>query len=706
MHKKRRAKVWINNLFLHPTNNKSNIISITPDHKMLTLDGRNIIKKELKDLHESKECVFAVSKIPMINDKYSHLSPEIMYLSGSILSDGSIAYRNGKPIGVRFTQKSVPEKNDFIYRVTSSFKNEFDAEIKNYSTNKFNVSEFSSNKKLPAETFEEIKNNITDIMLFGSSEEISSFMAGYADGDGHLNKEKNWLELYVDSRKEKLIQSLVIGCLRLGIPFRISYKKSNCTGVVLLDCENLNSIISKCSRIKGWNSSRTEDYKLFSARQIIGDVRSSVDWRGNLWAYVKRDILMGIDKLVNYIINDELKEELKRFSESDLRMMRLEVLDDREDEVFNLTIDADDELNHNYIVFSSNYTPIVVGNCHASIVGREMGLPVVVGTKIATKTLKDGQIVTVDAYHGLIYSGEIKIEKPVEKEVLADVEIKTSLKVNLAFVLPNLEEIASKVDGVGLLRIEHMITQSGIHPAKLIREGRKEEYIKILLDGIRPIAQAFNPKPVWVRSMDARTDEFRNLQGGEDEPKEDNPMLGWHGIRRSLDEPELLKAEFEAVKKLHEEGLTNVHIMIPFIISVDELRKAREISQGILPETAKLGIMVETAAAAMLIEDFCKEGIAFASIGSNDLTQSVLCVDRNNASISSLYSEFHPAVLKMMGYVISICNKYNIESSICGESGSNPDMAKILVKLGIKSISCNMDAIDKVKQEIYKIEKE
>jgi pyruvate,water dikinase len=345
--------------------------------------------------------------------------------------------------------------------------------------------------------------------------------------------------------------------------------------------------------------------------------------------------------------------------------------------------------------------------CHASIVGREMGLPVVVGTRTATKTLQDGQIVTVDAYHGLIYSGEIKIEKPEEKiELPSDVKIKTSVKVNLAFVLPNLEEIASKVDGVGLLRIEHMITQSGIHPAKLIKEGRKEEYIKILLDGIRPIAQAFNPKPVWVRTMDARTDEFRNLEGGSEEPKEDNPMLGWHGIRRSLDEPELLKAEFEAVKKLHEEGLTNVQIMLPFIISVDEFRKAKEIAKEILPETAKLGIMVETPAAALMIEEFCKEGIAFASIGSNDLTQGILCVDRNNASISNLYSEFHPAVLKMIGYVISICNKHNIESSICGEAGSNPEMAKILVKLGIRSISCNMDAIDKVKQEVYSAETE
>lgn len=204
--------------------------------------------------------------------------------------------------------------------------------------------------------------------------------------------------------------------------------------------------------------------------------------------------------------------------------------------------------------------------------------------------------------------------------------------------------------------------------------------------------------------MDARTDEFRNLEGGEEEPEEDNPMLGWHGIRRSLDEPELLKAEFTAIKKLHEEGLDNVHIMLPFIISVDEFRKAKEIAKEILPETAKLGIMVETASAALLMEDFCKEGIAFASIGSNDLTQSVLCVDRNNARISNLYSEFHPAVLKLMEHTIKTCNQYDVESSICGESGSNPEMAKQLVNFGIRSISCNMDAIDKIRKVVSESE--
>ncbi|MFH0711022.1 MAG: phosphoenolpyruvate synthase [Candidatus Aenigmatarchaeota archaeon] len=352
---------------------------------------------------------------------------------------------------------------------------------------------------------------------------------------------------------------------------------------------------------------------------------------------------------------------------------------------------------------------------HASIVGREMGLPVIVGSINATKVLQDGQIVTVDAYKGVVYQGEVELEKPHEEPIQVSEEhvpgmmkelTATSIKVNLVFP-KNLETISKIADGVGLLRIEHMITESGIHPAKLIRDGRKEDYIKILMDGIRPIAQAFNPKPVWVRNLDARSDEFRNLDGGSEEPDEDNPMIGWHGIRRSLDEPELLKAEFEAIKRLHEEGLKNVHIMIPFIISVDEFIKAKEISKEVgLPEEAKLGIMVETPAAAMTIEDFCKAGIAFISFGSNDLTQMTLGIDRNNARIAELYTELHPAVRKMMKYVIKVCHSYNVETSICGEGPSNsPELVEYLVSLGIDSISCEMDAIQKVRETVIKTER-
>ena len=183
-------------------------------------------------------------------------------------------------------------------------------------------------------------------------------------------------------------------------------------------------------------------------------------------------------------------------------------------------------------------------------------------------------------------------------------------------------------------------------------------------------------------------------------------MLGWHGIRRSLDEQDLLKSEFQAIKRLYEEGLTNLQVMLPFVISVEEVRKAKEIAKQVsLPlDKAQIGIMVETPASVMIIEDLCKEGIAFASFGTNDLIQLVLGIDRNNERLAQLSSEFHPAVLRSIEMVINVCNRYGIETSICGESGSNADMARILVKYGIKSISCNIDAIDTIREVIHQEE--
>jgi pyruvate,water dikinase len=335
--------------------------------------------------------------------------------------------------------------------------------------------------------------------------------------------------------------------------------------------------------------------------------------------------------------------------------------------------------------------------CHAAIVSREMRIPAIVGTQQATKMLKDGQEVTVDAYSGVIYQGRIEIAPTGAAINIRTGATRTKIKVNLVFAR-DLAEIAPKTDGVGLLRIEHMITKQGVHPAKLVREGRQEEYIEMLMREIRPIAKEFNPKPVWVRTLDARSDEFRNLKGGEDEPQEANPMLGWHGIRRSLDEPELLKTEFKAIKRLHEEGLTNVHVMLPFVISVEEVKKAKEIARKIgLGENVGIGIMVETPAAVLIIEDLCKEGVAFASFGTNDLTQLTLGIDRNNEKLASMSSEFHPAVLRSMKLAIDVCNRYGVESSICGESGSDPEMVKMLIGYGIKSVSCNADAIDAIR---------
>ncbi len=342
---------------------------------------------------------------------------------------------------------------------------------------------------------------------------------------------------------------------------------------------------------------------------------------------------------------------------------------------------------------------------HAAIVSRELAIPCIVGTFTATQILSDGQEITVDAVNGKVYSGEVStpkqesyiLQQPEENEGM---QTATEIKVNMAF--PEMAERAPKsIDGVGLLRAEHILTEHGKHPIYLAKTN-PDELVKLIMEKVGKVASVFYPKPVWYRSLDARTDEFQSLEGGEEEPKEANPMLGWHGIRRSISQPEILKCEMEALKQLHEKGMNNISLMLPFVIGVEELRSAKSMATFPL----KIGIMVETPAAVMELENFCKEGIDFVSIGSNDLTQLTLGVDRGNSNISNLYSEMHPAVLKLIRITIDTCKKYGVKSSICGEGPSNiPELVEKLVEFGIDSISVELDAIQKVKNIVSRTER-
>jgi len=253
-----------------------------------------------------------------------------------------------------------------------------------------------------------------------------------------------------------------------------------------------------------------------------------------------------------------------------------------------------------------------------------------------------------------------------------------------------------------------LIVNGKIHPAEYIRQGKVEDYVTLLKDGIGKIAEAFKGKSVWVRTSDIRTDEYNDLQGGDKEDKEDNPMLGWHGIRRGLDDVEILKAEFRAIKELHDSGLKNIGVMIPFVISVDELKKSKDIMKEIGLEPCKdieFGVMIETPASVWIIDELCEEGIDFISFGSNDLTLLTLGVDRNNEKLAKLFDEMHPAVLREIEHVINVCKRHNVETSICGQAASNPKMAEFLVKLGIDSLSCNSDAVGKIRLHVAKVEK-
>lgn len=350
--------------------------------------------------------------------------------------------------------------------------------------------------------------------------------------------------------------------------------------------------------------------------------------------------------------------------------------------------------------------------CHAAIISRELGIPCVVGTGDATTTLKEGSEVTADGKKGLVYKGILKSNEAPEASANVQVAATplitvTEVKANVSMPEAAPRAKATGADGVGLLRTEHMMLSTGIHPKKFILDGNEQGLVDILAENVLKVADEFYPKPVWYRTLDAPTDEFITLEGGENEPREHNPMLGWRGIRRELDEPEILIAEFKAIKKLHDQGYTNIGIMIPLSQHVDELKQAKELCRFVGMEPSKdidFGMMVEIPAAAIMIDEYIKEGIDFVSLGTNDLTQYTLAVDRNNEFVAKHYSEEHPAVMKLIERTIRKCAEAGVTCSICGQAGSVPHIVEKLVAFGITSVSSNADAIDEVRKTVARAE--
>ncbi|MDD5143897.1 phosphoenolpyruvate synthase [Methanoregula sp.] len=352
--------------------------------------------------------------------------------------------------------------------------------------------------------------------------------------------------------------------------------------------------------------------------------------------------------------------------------------------------------------------------CHAAIVSRELGTPAIVGTRNATNQLKNGQVITVDGEMGFVYEGEIapkpSAQAPAAGQVVAvsaPIITATSVKVNVSIPEAAARAAATGADGVGLLRIEHLILGLNKTPSWYIVNNREEEFIKELHDGIKIVLDAFPGKPVWVRTLDAPTDEFRNMAGGENEPHEHNPMLGWRGIRRDLQSPDQFRLQIEAFKRLWKDGYENLGIMFPMVSHPEEFIVGKEMmrASGVDVENVALGIMIEIPASALMIEDFIRAGIKFASFGTNDLIQYTLAIDRNNENVADMYNPKHPAVLTLIHNAIQVCRAYNVECSICGQAGSDPKMATWLVEHGITSISANIDAIPKIREAVAKTEK-
>jgi pyruvate,water dikinase len=344
--------------------------------------------------------------------------------------------------------------------------------------------------------------------------------------------------------------------------------------------------------------------------------------------------------------------------------------------------------------------------CHAAIVARELGIPCIVGASHATELLKDGEKITVDGSMGVVYEG-IAAPKKEEKAtvtVAASTPV-TGTKVYVNLAIPQKAEEVSKlpVSGVGLMRIEFLFTSYiQEHPCALIEKGESKFLVDKLSDGIAMVAKAFYPRPVILRTSDFKTNEYRDMEGGEKfEPHEENPMIGWRGCSRYVSDSyrEAFKLELKAIKKVREEmGLKNLHVMLPFVRTIDEVRQITAMMKEVglvRNRDFKLYLMAEIPCNIFMAEEFAEWCDGF-SIGSNDLTQLTMGADRDSDVLGKMgyFDERNEAIKRAINMLIEAAHRKGCTVGICGQAPSvYPEFTEFLVKAGIDTISLNPDTV-------------
>ncbi len=353
---------------------------------------------------------------------------------------------------------------------------------------------------------------------------------------------------------------------------------------------------------------------------------------------------------------------------------------------------------------------------HAAIVSRELGIPCVVGTGTATHVLTNGQVVSVDGAKGLVYKGKVsRAEAPhtasdMNGSSAEEIPV-TGTKVYVNLGEPSEAEKVAQLpcDGVGLMRAEFMIAEIGEHPRALEKAGKSDIYVNKLVEGLLKTCQAFFPRPVVYRATDFKTNEYRNLKGGEKyEPQENNPMIGYRGASRYIKEPDLFKLELEAIKQVRK-TTKNLWLMIPFVRTIAEIEKVRALVEesGLKrgPDF-KFWMMVEIPSNVLLINQFLAVGIDGVSIGSNDLTQLTLGIDRDNASMAEEFDERDEAVMRSIAHVIRAARKNHVTCSICGQAATTyPEVTELMVKEGATSVSVSPDSVIKTRRLVASVEK-
>lgn len=351
---------------------------------------------------------------------------------------------------------------------------------------------------------------------------------------------------------------------------------------------------------------------------------------------------------------------------------------------------------------------------HAAIVSRELGVPAIVGTRTASKTFVNGEIVSLDGSAGTVErvaheatstSGRspVVISKPAE----AMPTLRTKVFVNLSH--PRNAAAAAQIEGVngvGLLRAEFLLTEAlgGVHPKTLIATNRSDEFVDILATAIQEIAEPFGDRQVIYRTADFRSNEFRLLEGGEQfEPEEENPMIGYRGCFRYVKEPEMFQLELQALDRVRRVA-PGLAVMLPFVRTQWELERCIDIIVDTVdPQLPRLPIwiMAEVPSVLYRLHDYRALGISGVSIGSNDLTQLMLGVDRDSEICAELFDEKDDAVLAAIADIITRAKAEGMSTSLCGQAPSNnPDFAGSLVRMGIDSVSVDPSAVPEVRRNL------
>ena len=359
---------------------------------------------------------------------------------------------------------------------------------------------------------------------------------------------------------------------------------------------------------------------------------------------------------------------------------------------------------------------------HAAIVSRELNIPCVVGTETATQVMKTGQEYTVDSRNGVIYAGILSQATQQQSNgtgaIVTQTEAApvTATKIYMNLGTPEMIEKYKNLpfEGIGLMRTEFILASAiGKHPMAFVEEGKSQEFVDKLADGISTVARAIQPRPVVVRLSDFKTNEYRGLKGGEKyEIIEENPMLGWRGCSRYISKwyEKAFRLECQAIKKCRNEwSLKNIYVMLPMVRTLWEAKEVLLIlkEEGLeRSKDFKIWFMAETPAIGIMADEFSKLVDGF-SIGSNDMTQGVLMIDRDSERLGQMgyFDERDPAVKRIIAHLIRAAHENGCTVSICGEGPSNlPDFAEFLVRVGIDSISVNNDAVFATRKHIASVE--